>query len=115
MTPISEFRGIAAALILVALLGACSSAMTTVAPAPPANFQILGKASGKACGSLGLLATAYYAVPMGLNSRVENAYARALESVPGATSLVNVSVQEDWFWWVIGTARCVTVEGDAIK
>jgi len=24
-------------------------------------------------------------------------------------------MQEDWFWWLIGTARCVTITGDAIK
>jgi len=64
---------------------------------------------------LGLVGTAYYFVPMALNSRVENAYQRAVASVPGATGLINVTFQEDWYWWVIGTARCVTVTGEAIK
>ena len=52
---------------------------------------------------------------MGLNGRVESAYQRALESMPGATALLNVTVSEDWSWWVIGTARCTTLSGDAIQ
>jgi hypothetical protein len=106
----------ATALLLVALLlGACASGFTKVSPTPPNNYQSLGLTTGKACGSLGIVATAYYAIPMGLNSRVENAYIDALNKVPGATSLTNVTMQEDWFWWLIGTARCVTVSGEAIK
>jgi hypothetical protein len=35
-------------------------------------------------------------------------------SVPGATALIDVTMQEDWYWWFIGTARCVTVKGEAI-
>ena len=52
---------------------------------------------------------------MGINSRVENAYQNALASVPGATALVDVTMRENWQWWVIGTSRCVTVTGEAIK
>lgn len=106
-----------AALSLAAalFLGGCASGFTKVSPTPAPNYQSLGQTSGTACGSLGLLATAYYAVPMGLNSRVENAYIDALSKVPTATSLTNVTIKEDWFWWLVGTARCVTVTGEAIK
>ena len=103
------------ALVAGGVLGGCASTAYNVTPLPPANYQVLGKASGKACGSLGILSTAYYAIPMGLNSRVEDAYQEAVKSVPGATSLINVQMQEDWYWWFIGTARCVTITGDAIK
>jgi hypothetical protein len=75
----------------------------------------LGTTTGQACGSLGIVATAYYAIPMGLNSRVENAYIDALNKVPGASSLINVTMQENWGWWLLGTARCVTITGEAIK
>lgn len=110
-------RCLAAAVPLLAamLLGACASGYTKVSPTPPADYQSLGPTTGKACGSLGILATAYYAIPLGLNSRVENAYIDALNKVPGARSLTNVTMQEDWFWWLIGTARCVTLSGEAIK
>jgi len=101
--------------IATLLLNACASTFTNVAPMPPKDFQRLGQAKGSGCGSLGILATAYNFVPMALNSRVETAYGNAVASVPGATALVDVTVKEDWYWWVIGTARCVTVTGEAIK
>ena len=52
---------------------------------------------------------------MFLNSRIDRAYDNALESVPGATALIDVTFEESWFWWVIGTGRTVTVSGEAIK
>ncbi|KAF7600004.1 MAG: hypothetical protein CGU28_08835 [Candidatus Dactylopiibacterium carminicum] len=86
-----------------------------MAPQPPAKYQPLGRAEGQACGALGLLATAYYAIPLGLNSRTERAYEAALESVPGATGLINVEIKEDWAWILLATTRCTTITGDAIK
>lgn len=102
-------------LAMAMLLAGCASGVTKVAPMPPSQYERLGKATGTACGSLGFLATAYYAVPLGLNSRVERAYADALSKVPGATALIDVTYQEDWAWWLFGTARCVTVTGEAVK
>ncbi len=93
----------------------CTSVPTTIAPKPPEKYEKLGPAKGKASGSLGIIATAYYFIPMGLNSRVERAYNNALKSVPGATSLINVSYEESWTWWLIGEARNVTISGEAIK
>lgn len=104
-----------AAVLLASQLAGCASTPFTIAPMPPARYQVLGKAEGKACGSLGFLATAYYVAPIGLNSRVERAYQEALASVPGATSLVNVNVVEDWSWMLLVTMRCTTITGDAIK
>ncbi|HSD36947.1 MAG TPA: hypothetical protein VLC92_05530 [Rhodocyclaceae bacterium] len=100
---------------LLLILSACSSNPVNIAPLPPVKYEVLGKAKGEGCGSLGFLATAYYFVPMGINGRVEKAYQAALDSVPGATSLVNVEIDEIWAWWVIGTMRCTTITGDAIK
>jgi len=108
-------RRMISAFIVGGVVGGCASTAYNVAPLPPASYQVLGKATGKACGSLGILASAYYVIPMGLNSRVEDAYQEALKTFPGATSLINVQMQEDWYWWLIGTARCVTITGDAIK
>lgn len=101
--------------LLAVMLAGCASKPFNVTPLPPAKYQVLGKAEGKGCGSLGVLATLYYFVPIGLNDRVERAYQDALASVPGSTGLVNVSVVEHWDWWLIATRRCVTITGDAIK
>lgn len=98
----------------VALAG-CASDFITVAPKPPQQFSRLGRATGSACGSLGILGTSTNFVPMGINGRYERAYNIALASVPGSTGLVDVTIQENWAWWLIGTSRCVTINGEAIK
>lgn len=99
----------------LALLSGCSSHSVAIAPTQPVKYEVLGKAEGTGSGSLGLLATAYNFIPMGLNSRTQRAYENALQSVPGATGLINVTYKEDWFWWIVGTARNVTITGDAIR
>lgn len=101
-------------LFMVSIVG-CASGFTTIAPLPPEKYEKLGPVSGTATGSLGILGTAYYFIPMGLNSRVESAYDNALKSAPGATALIDVTFEETWIWWVIGTARTVTISGEAIK
>ena len=103
------------AVVASIALAGCASEFTTVAPKPPQQFSRLGRATGSACGSLGVIATAYYFVPMGINSRIERAYNEAVASVPGATGLIDVIIQENWNWWFIGTSRCVTISGEAIK
>lgn len=106
---------LAAAVLVASQLAGCASTPVTIAPMPPAKYQLLGRAEGKACGSLGFLATLFYVAPLGLNSRVERAYQEALASVPGATSLVNVDIVEDWQWLLLVTMRCTTITGDAVK
>ncbi len=93
----------------------CSTGSWNVAPRAPEKYEVLGPARGEATGSLGVMGTAFYVIPIGLDSRVDRAYQRALASVPGATGLINVTYEESWYWWVIGTARVVTISGDAIR
>ena len=100
---------------VLTLLSGCSSHNVAIAPVQPEKYEVLGKAEGTGSGSLGLVSTAYNFVPMGLNSRSQRAYDNAVQSVPGATGLINVTYQEDWMWWLIGTARNVTIKGDAIR
>lgn len=106
-------KGVAAGV--VTFLCGCSSTYTMISATPPDHYEVLGATEGSATGSLGLVSTAYYAIPMGLNSRTERAYARAIAKVPDATGLIDVSYDEAWAWWLIGTARTVTIKGTAIK
>lgn len=99
----------------VVLTMGCTSGLTMVGKRPLENYQKLGQAKGEACGSLLIDGTAYNFIPVLLNSRVERAYQRALKSVPGSTSLVDATLEEYWVWWVIGTTRCVTITGEAVK
>lgn len=88
--------------VFAASLAGCASGFTTIRSMPPKKYEKLGHVSGKATGSLGILGTAYYFIPMGLNSRIDRAYDNALKSVPGATALTDVTFEESWFWWIIG-------------
>jgi hypothetical protein len=102
-------------MVTVIFLGGCASGLTNIAPMPPEKYEKLGPATGKAYGSLLIGGTAYYFIPIRLNSRVQRAYDNAVKSVPGATGLIDVTIKESWFWWIIGTTRCVTITGEAIK
>jgi hypothetical protein len=98
-----------------ALIGGCSSGFRTVVPKPPVHYEKLGQATGTARGSLGIAAPLTYFIPLGYNSSVERAYEKALASVPGATALIDVDIDESWFWWILGTMHTVTVSGEAIR
>ena len=102
------------ACTIAATLG-CSSGFVSIAPTPPPKYEKLGPAKGQGTGMMGFISTAYNFVPIGLNDRDERAYKEALESVPGATGLIDVSLQETWLWIVIGTIRIVEIQGQAIK
>ena len=101
-------------LVCTFLLSACGSAPIMIGKFPPPTYKKLGTATGESCGTLGLLTPPVNFLPMALNSRVEDAYRQAIQSVPGATGLVNVEYKEEWFWWVLATTRCTTITGDAI-
>jgi hypothetical protein len=101
-------------VFMVSLIG-CASHFVTIAPMPPKKYEKLGHATGSATGSLGIFGPQTYFIPMALHSRIQRAYDRALKSVPGATALIDVTFQESWFWWFIGTGRTVTISGEAIK
>lgn len=114
---IRSSKSIVTGLIAMVLLvsAGCASGFRMVVPNPPEKYEKMGPATGEACGSMLLGPTAYNFIPVMLSERVELAYQRALESVPGSRALINVRMQENWYWWVIGTARCVTIRGEAIR
>ena len=103
-------------LVMVAFhLCGCASGHTVITSPPSESYQKLGHVEGRSCGVLGIVSSMLYFIPMGLNGRYERAYGEALSKAPGATGLIDVTLSEDWFWMIIGTARCVTVAGEAVK
>jgi hypothetical protein len=105
------------AAILAGAAAALVGCATTVslAPLPPEKYEKLGATSGDSCGVL-LLGDWFLAIiPIGLSERVRTAKSSAVAKVPGATDLINVTVEERWYYWVVGSSRCVTVSGEAIK
>jgi hypothetical protein len=96
-----------------AMVGCVST--TSLAPLPPEKYEKLGSVSGEACGVLLLGDWVAAFIPIGLADRVQTAKANAIAKVPGATALINVTTQERWYYWLVGSSRCVTVTGEAIK
>ncbi len=100
---------------LALLAAACQSPLVNVAPLPPAEYEKLGEAEAESCGNLYLILPWHQIYARGLMERVERAYARAVTSVPGATGLVNTTLQERWYWWGLASTRCTKISGDAIR
>lgn len=104
------------AIIFALSLTSCASKYETIYKTPPAKYENLGRVSGSASGALGFLIPPLSTIPLGpLNSRTARAYENALSKAPGATSLINVTYQESWTWWLFITSRTLTISGDAIK
>ena len=102
--------------VLVLMGTGCASGFTMVAPQVPEKFEKLGSAKGYACGTMLFSdGPGDNFLPVMLNSRVERAYQSALDSVPSSRWLIDVTMQEDWYWWIVGTTRCVTITGEAIR
>lgn len=101
---------ICAGLLLVGLASACMSNKVMIVAQPHAYAQKLGRVEGTAVGSI------FQAIiPIGENSRTARAYKNALAKAPGATALTDVTLQEDWYWYYLGTLRVVIISGEAVK
>ena len=72
--------------------------------------QTMGNAYGSSTGIM-----LFQFIPIGQNDRFNDAYAEALAKKPGATRLVDIEVQEDWFWAWILNGYTFTVRGTAVK
>jgi hypothetical protein len=102
-------------LLALAVATACSSDWVDLSPPPRAPYERLGPAEGEAC-ALSFLALPWHQVfQLGARDRLERARAAALASVPGATDLVNVTLQERWTYWVLFSRRCAVLRGDAVR
>lgn len=107
---------VAAIIAIASFFLGCTSPVVMIAPEPPERYEVLGDAEGKACGHLLFTySSVYNLVPIGMSTKLDRAHTRALASVPGATSLVNVVVSDSYFTYVLGNAHCVKIQGQAIR
>jgi len=106
---------IGAGVLLISLASGCSSEMVTIVPRPPDNAKVIASVEGTGAGALCIGYPPLSLIPVGLNGRMESAYRDALSKAPGATGLKNVTLQEDWYWIVVGTLRYTTITGEAVK
>jgi len=95
-------------LILVSL--GCASAPLSIETLPvQQNEKIVGPAKGSSTGIM-----LFNFIPIVQNSRFRNAYQEALDSA-GGTRLVDITIEERWFWaWVLN-GYTFTVSGTAVN
>ena len=94
---------------------ACSSGWVNLSPLPPARYEKLGPAEGEACAT-DLLALPWHRfLGLGRGDRLAHARDAALSSVPGASGLLNVTLQESWAYYGLFSRRCATVRGEAFR
>ncbi|AYV54840.1 hypothetical protein [Leptospira kmetyi] len=93
----------------------CSSDHVVIQRPLTGEEKTLGRVQGSACGFLGVLVPWYYFFPIQQNSKVERAYNYAVQQIPGARGLKNITIEETWFWAVLGITQCMTISGDAIR
>lgn len=93
----------------------CTSDPIILQPTLTGSEKNLGTVKGQACGFLGILSPEYYFFPIGQNTKMERAYNEALRQRPGSKAIKNITIEEYWFWAVLGVTQCVTLSGEAIQ
>ncbi len=104
-------------LLVLALVTttACSSGWIDLSPIPRPGYVKLGPAEGEGCATYLLALPWHQFLGLGVNDRLVRAREAAIASVPDATGLVGVTLQERWFYWGLFSRRCAIVRGEAIR
>ena len=72
--------------------------------------EVLGEVEGSATGLM-----LFQLIPIHQNERFQTAYERALGKKKGATRLIDLTIQEDWFWaWVLN-GYTTHIRGTAVR
>jgi hypothetical protein len=102
---------LALASLLLLLATGCTGIPLRLPSAPVGvDEEAIGPVSGEATGMM-----LFQLIPIGQNERFVLAYDRALDNAKGATRLVDVTIQEDWFWaWILNGYR-FRVTGTAVR
>jgi hypothetical protein len=110
MTRIRTCRFVVSLALLFLLLG-CTGVPLKIPTEPlRQSEQSLGPVEGSAVGIM-----LFNVFPIGQNGRFGAAYAKALAQHEGATRLIDMEIQENWFWAYILNGYSFTVRGTAVK
>ncbi|RHX84432.1 hypothetical protein [Leptospira stimsonii] len=110
-----SFNAFVLSFLIFAHFGNCSSDPILLQPTLNGTEKTLGLVRGQACGFLGILSPEYYFFPIGQNTKMERAYNEALRQRPGSRAIKNITIEEYWFWAVLGVTQCLTISGEAIQ
>lgn len=73
------------------------------------TYDVIGPAVGKTGGVL-----LFNFIPIAYNQRFKHAYDLAVQS-QGADALINVTIEERWWWGFVLNGNVTTVRGTAVK
>jgi len=97
-------------MVAVAACAACTSGLVKIHTLPmQPNEQVLGEAEGSASGVM-----LFQLLPLGQNTKLERAQAEAMAKFPNANRLVDLTMEESWFWFYFGSCYSVSITGTAV-
>lgn len=98
-------------IALAALAWGCTGVPYKLATVEPdlTKYEVLGHASARGRGFMIL-----NVIPVNQNNKIERAVETAIHS-KGGDELINISVQETWFWAYVMNSYAVEVQGTVIK
>ena len=104
-----------AVLLAAFVLPACETDFVMIAPEVSTEAETLGYVQGNSYRHLLLGTPMYNVIPIGWSGCTTRACEEALAEHSGENlALRDVTMREDWFWWVIGSARQFNIEGDVV-
>lgn len=98
-------------IALTAAASACTGVPYKLASVEPdlSKYEVLGPATAKGRGFMVL-----NVIPVNQNNKIERAIESAIQS-KGGDELIDISVQESWFWAYALNSYAVEVTGTVIK
>jgi len=98
-------------VLVIAAAGCVSQPLRfpTAAETAKGNYTVLGEAEGEATGLM-----LFDVIPIGQNERFVRAYDAAVKS-KGGDALIDITIQEHWFWAYLLDGYSTKVTGTAIK
>ncbi len=102
---------LAASVVLAAATSACTGVPYKMATIEPdlSQYEVLGPATARGRGYMIL-----NVIPVNQNNKIERAVEKAIQS-KGGDELIDISVQESWFWAYVLNSYAVDVTGTVIK
>jgi hypothetical protein len=102
---------LAGLVALAAASSACTGIPYKMATVEPdlSKYDVLGPATGRGRGFMVL-----NLIPVNQNNKIERAVEAAIKS-KGGDELIDISVQESWFWAYVLNSYAVDITGTVIK
>lgn len=95
--------------LLLSPLGGCVATPLDLTEPVAGSYEVIGPAVGKTGGVL-----LFHFIPIAYNQRFKAAYDLAVQS-KNADALINVTIEDSWWWGVVLNGNVTTIRGTAIR